>query len=128
MNRKQYVYRLDVTYPDGSLEVGWEPENWASICQDNCWPSTDHDGDTSFRWPRERMFLSESAAEARARRLRQFGAHAVVVRSREIQWADVDAALAIWTAAFELRAAARDNEAVLAISDALVSIARSVAR
>lgn len=46
----------------------------------------DCDGHDNLKWPRERVFLSQSSAESRARRLREMGAEAAVQRSKAIEW------------------------------------------
>lgn len=125
MRRKQYAYRIDVTYPEGSREPGWEPDAWPEICKRHYWPTDDHNGDTTFRWPKPRLFLSLNGAENRARRLREVGAHAVVVRSREIEWPSPDVAGELWSAAFALRGASNDPT-VHAISEGLVELAKRV--
>lgn len=120
--RAVYVYRLDVTYPEGSTAPDWYPEGYT--------PEEGYESDTGarydlpFRWPRNRLYLSGGAAEARAKWLRKFGAHAVVVRSRAVEWSQPELSNELWTAAFELRAKAVDVEVV---ADALVGMAKRAA-
>jgi hypothetical protein len=66
--RKTYVYALDVILPE-------EPD-----LSGRDYPAT------SFRWPRNRKFLSESAAHRRAKLLRGYGARVVVIRSAPIEF------------------------------------------
>lgn len=76
----RYVYRLDIVYPKGSREYGWEPETWQRS------PNADPDYDPSFRWPRERLYLSRSGADQRAMVFRHYGAKVTVVRSQPVEW------------------------------------------
>lgn len=90
--RRVYVYRLDVSYPEGSRYdparpddkrwFDWQPEGWSHPDSDD-W-NGDPDADFSFKWPVERMFLSRSAALRRVKRLEEYGAKAVIERSQEV--------------------------------------------
>jgi hypothetical protein len=73
------IYRLDIEYPEGSQEWGWEPE--------------DYDGEipgsyetAPFRWPAERLYLSRSGASQRAKLLRGWGAKVTVLPSLPVEW------------------------------------------
>lgn len=83
MNRPTFVYRLDVTLPEGAHAWDFAPENW----QAPEW-SGNPDEDSSFRWPRyDRVYLSASGARTRADLLRSYGAKVEIVRSQEVKWA-----------------------------------------
>lgn len=71
------VWRLDVTYPEGSDAPDWEPANWI--------PTYDPE-DRGFEWPRLRLYLSRSGAESRAKLLRGYGATVTVVGSEPVEW------------------------------------------
>ncbi len=77
-------------YPEGSDVPGWQPA---------CWSDPEFTARLSrrarrrlrkrkrvFAWPRERMFLSSSAADERAEMLRFYGAEVLVEASLPIQW------------------------------------------
>ena len=81
------VYRLDITYPEGSRRPGWEPEGW----EPGDYQITTGDDAGSwergeFRWPAERSYLSPAGAEHRAGLLRKWGAKVTVVPSLPVQW------------------------------------------
>lgn len=87
MERSVYVYKLKVTYPEGSLEPGWRPPAQAS----QGWLSglsraARGKRPGKFRWPRERMFLSGTSAYRRAGRLESLGARVEVYRSAPVTW------------------------------------------
>lgn len=87
------VFKLDVTYPPGSLDLGWEPEGWAGV--DYQVAHGDDAGSwetTVFQWPAERHFLSASGAETRAALLRGWGADVTVRPSLPVQWPVSDGA------------------------------------
>jgi hypothetical protein len=86
--RKVYVYKLDVTYPEGSLEPGWVPANWMDpeILARMTRRQRRRHKKEEFRWPREHLFLSASGANERAWWLRACGATAVVRRSDPVTW------------------------------------------
>lgn len=85
--RKTYLYRLDVTYPPGSLEWGWEPENWDPGY------SANPESDDTFRWPRNPLYMSASGARRRAQLFRKYGAAVAVVRSLPVEWPAVEASM-----------------------------------
>lgn len=78
------VYRLDVTYPAGSDEPGWEPAGWEpggyQIDDAGSWETGE------FRWPRERVYLSRKGADYKAGLLRGYGAQVTVVPSLPVEW------------------------------------------
>jgi len=78
------VYRLHVTYPEGSFEPEWEPPGW----EPDYWvdPDTGAHEPMPFRWPAERLFLSRSAAQRRAVQLRSYGAKVEVEESEPVVW------------------------------------------
>ena len=88
MSRPSRIYRLIIMYPEGSDRPGWKP---------GCWTSPAFTARLSrkarrelakreFAWPRERMFLSSSAAHERAWLLRAYGAEVLVEASLPVQW------------------------------------------
>ncbi|MBL7487158.1 hypothetical protein [Frankia sp. AgW1.1] len=97
--RKTFLYRLDVVYPegarepDGSVNGEWSPAGW-DYNPENEWVGREpHTGDEEwgvrdFRWPRRRNFLSREGAEAQAERLRSYGAAVAVVRSEPVAFSD----------------------------------------
>jgi hypothetical protein len=81
------VYRLVVTYPEGSHDAdglpvpGWEPPGWT--------PAAAYDpeeGPAPFSWPRSRLYLSKGGAVQRANLLRSFGATVTVEASKPVGW------------------------------------------
>lgn len=89
--RASYLYRLVVALPEGSEEAGWEPETWEEVCEDRGWIDPDHHSGAlpPFAWPRRRLYLSPSAAEARAKLLRTYGAVVTIERSNAVTWGAV---------------------------------------
>ena len=81
--RPVYVYRLDITYPPGSRERGWEPPGWVISG-----PNGYEDDPGEFRWSRERAFLSPSGAKHAADLFRGYGATVEIVRSERVTWGD----------------------------------------
>jgi hypothetical protein len=93
--RPACVYRLLITYPEGSLESGWEPACWKNETRPDArdlltsrrarkyrkWQR-----DRTFRWPRNHNFLSSSGAYDRAALLRSYGAVVEVQRSFPVEW------------------------------------------
>jgi hypothetical protein len=91
MARRVFLYRLGITYPEGSQEPGWEPPGWREGLAvdlgrgqpDDDWrPGYCYD----FRWPRRRTYLSRAAAERQARLLERCGAKVTVVQSLPVEW------------------------------------------
>jgi hypothetical protein len=80
------VYRLDVTYPPGSLEPGWEPPGWDPLETDTDWVVTPDDDMAWAGWPKNRLYLSASSAQRRANRFRKYGATVEVERSELVLW------------------------------------------
>lgn len=84
--RRTFVYRLDVTLPEGANAWDFTPENW----QEPRW-NGDPDDSTAFRWPRyDRLYLSASGAGKRAALLRLYGAKVEIVRSNPVDWPGVE--------------------------------------
>lgn len=81
--RKVFVYRLVVTYPEGSREPGWRPPDWDGWSE---WDEQRPDGSTGFQWPGVRLYLSKGRADARAEMLRKFGSTVTVLRSNPVEW------------------------------------------
>jgi len=104
------VYRLDIVYPEGSLKPGWQPACWGALLRD----IKDRGQrravrERGFRWPRERLFLSASAARHRALLLQWFGADVIVQPSERVTWWEDNADAMDWwpdeAAGFSLAAA-----------------------
>lgn len=84
MPRATYLYRLQVTYPEGT-DWPWEPEGWSEFAAER--GLVDEDGGAvGFYWPAERTYLSRSGAEARAEAFRRWGATVEVQRSKPVEW------------------------------------------
>jgi hypothetical protein len=81
------VYRLEITYPPGALEPGWEPPGWDLDIDGYGGP----DDDYSFHWPQNRLCLSPSTAQRRARLFRSFGAEVTIVPSGPVTWPEAAA-------------------------------------
>jgi len=80
--RYVYVYRLLIQYPEGSDQPGWQPAAWSQLARTGRWWSyVLPKRPARFRWPRERMWLSSSAAYHRAYLLRVLGCSVTVQRS-----------------------------------------------
>ena len=94
MIRNTYVYRLDVTYPEGSEQPGWEPADWREGLAVDLGRGSAGDGYTpewcaDFTWPRRRTYISAVAAERRKALLERLGAKVTVVRSAPVTWPKV---------------------------------------
>lgn len=92
-NGKQvYVYRLDITYPEGSREPGWKPALWQDKEFVKTLPLKVRAmmvlRPARFKWPRERMYMSSDAAWARAFFLKSCGASVTILRSQPVTWTD----------------------------------------
>jgi len=88
------VYRLVIAYPAGSDDPDWKPACWGALLRDIKDRGRRREVRArGFRWPRERMFLSPSAAYHRASLLTWFGAVVEVQASEPVTWwEDADAA------------------------------------
>lgn len=76
--RKTYVWALDVQLPESLL-----PNHDNADCGF-------YEGFCMWReWPRNRKFLSEKAAEERAREYRKHGADVIVLRSAPVEFPSV---------------------------------------
>src|SRR5258707_13430845 len=63
--------------PEGCDAPGWEPADWAAICDDYGWSDSNYGMRTQrggFRWPRRRLSFPRTAAEKRAAPPRRCGA------------------------------------------------------
>jgi len=83
------VYRLAVTFPEGCDAPGWEPADWAAICDDYGWSDSNYGMRTQrewFGWPRRRLSFTRTAAEKRAALLRRCGATVTVEASNPVTW------------------------------------------
>jgi hypothetical protein len=78
------IYRLDIAYPEGSREEGWQPPGWKPGDPFTHYDFPEDEG--TFRWPVERDYLSASGANARAARLRKCGCIVEVDRSERVVW------------------------------------------
>jgi hypothetical protein len=91
-----FVYRLDITKPDGADAPGWEPSEWCDICHEHDWLEHDWNDDWGsrrtppFSWPRRRHYLSRAAAEGRADYLRRCGASVHITIGRVV-WPEGEA-------------------------------------
>lgn len=74
------VYRLDVEYPAGSREPGWEPPGWTPDREDG------DGGWLDFSWPSVRLYLSRSSAKDRKALLESYGATVEIVPSQRVVW------------------------------------------
>lgn len=83
--RRVHVFRLEVEYPPGSRSPGWQPMAWEPPDE---WRSLVDESSPGFRWPRERLFLSATAARARAELLEGYGAAVTIKRSAPVAWAE----------------------------------------
>jgi hypothetical protein len=81
--RQLRIHRLVVTYPEGSLEPGWEPKGWEPR-----YTGPEGDEDT-FTWPPRHHYLSRTAAERRQRLLEGWGATVIIETSEPITWPEV---------------------------------------
>jgi hypothetical protein len=88
--RKTYVYRLLVKYPDGSKEPGWRPAYWSDpqFLAGLSRKQRRELAKAKFRWPRVRRCLSSSTAYQLAWRLQSYGARVTIRRSMPVQWSD----------------------------------------
>jgi hypothetical protein len=84
------VYRLVVTYPDGSHDAdgvpvpGWQPVDG--------WMPRPHpqegfgEGPEPFSWPKVHLYLSQRGAALRADLLRSYGAAVEIQVSKPVEW------------------------------------------
>lgn len=84
--RNVRVFRLEITYPEGSREPSWRPYGWEHYLRSLPVLKRRRLRREGFRWPRERMFLSSSSAYERACLLQAFGADVEVFRSDPVTW------------------------------------------
>ena len=89
------VYRLAVEPPAGAEEPGWEPADWAAICDDYGWSSNYYGTRSQREWPgwsgsplRRRLSFSRAATEQRAALLRRCGATVAIEASDPVTWPD----------------------------------------
>jgi hypothetical protein len=78
--KRTYVYRLIVTYPEGSKDPGWEPPGW-TITGPNGYKDSGE-----FRWPRQRCYLSLSGARNARSIFEAYGARVTIERSEPVTW------------------------------------------
>lgn|GEM_PF-2151120 len=87
------VYRLVVTYPEGSRTAeggttpGWRPEKWQPGEPFSRFRDSD-DGDPEFAWPvyGPRQYLTKTGADRRAEIFRRYGCTVEVVASDPATW------------------------------------------
>lgn len=84
LSRSRYVYCLEIEYPEGSKVKGWEPKGYSDPMEVNGLNILKHY--YPFKWPRERVFLTATAAAVRAQTLTHYGAKVTVYRSRPVEW------------------------------------------
>ena len=84
--RNVRVFRLEIIYPEGSREPGWQPFGWEHYLRSLPVLKRRRLRREGFSWPRERMFLSSSSAYERASLLQAFGADVEVLRSDPVTW------------------------------------------
>lgn len=86
------VYRLVITYPEGSQVLGWRPACWSDpeFLRTLSRKARRELRGTVFCWPTERQFLSSSGAQGRASLLRWYGAGVEVYASDPVTWPDQD--------------------------------------
>lgn len=82
--RRVYVYRLDVVYPEGSDAPDWEPEGWEPMWGTE--PETGAPERQVFRWPASRHCLTLGTAQRWATRLRNWGCKVEIERSEPVAW------------------------------------------
>lgn len=79
--RPVYVYRLDVTYPEG-IGPDNPPEGWEPMVVD-----TEYGPETqTFSWPTRRNYMSREGAQNRANLLTEWGCIVSIQRSRPVTW------------------------------------------
>jgi len=91
MARRICLYRLDVTYPEGSDDPEWEPADWETICEER--EMADHYyGAVKYPewsgWPTPRIYRTRSGAERRRDYLERCGAKVVIHQSLPVEWPD----------------------------------------
>jgi hypothetical protein len=87
VDRTVRVYHLGIEYPPGSLAPGWVPARWEEFLSQVADRGRRRElRRRGFRWPRERLYLSESGANSRAWTLRYFGATVFVDASDPVTW------------------------------------------
>lgn len=86
-----HVYRLQVTYPPGSLEYGWEPPEPSGWAPERSFTPEGEDDDV-FRWPQNRLCLTLGTAKRRAKLFRTYGAEVTIERSDLVTWPDAGGA------------------------------------
>jgi hypothetical protein len=86
------VYRLRIRYPEGSGVPGWRPPLWSDpdFLSSLTRAERSELKKRTFRWPRERMFLSSSGAWNRAGLLILYGAGVEVQPSQPVLWLEDD--------------------------------------
>jgi len=88
VSRPERIYRLAITYPEGSHEPGWRPASYDDprfLATLTARQRREHKK-RPFQWPRERQFLSSSGAYGRAMVLRWYGAQVEVLASDPVTW------------------------------------------
>jgi len=91
----KYAYHLVIEYPPEGVPVGWCDEESRTSPRAMRWEDAygldgefirDEHNRVRYRWPRERAYLSLSAASDRATHLRELGCDVKIQRSAPIQW------------------------------------------
>lgn len=106
MGKTLHLYRLEITYPEGSHDEDGRPvpgctpkgmttpewfdfpyKDWVVVPR----PYVIVDGlvvryDWTFRWPRQKLFRSWDGARSRARLFERYGCIVEISRSKPIEW------------------------------------------
>jgi hypothetical protein len=92
------VYRLVITYPEGSRRPGWRPACWSDprFLATLTAKQRRALARQEFAWPRERRFLSSSGAYGRANLLRWYGAEVDVKASAPVRYPDDQVSWAVY--------------------------------
>lgn len=85
MSRPVYVYRLDVTYPEG---VDWRnpPKAWLEERAEE--GPLDDGRERYFAWPTRRHYMSREGAMNRADLLAEWGCIVTIERSNPVTWGE----------------------------------------
>lgn len=96
MARKEYVYALKITWPEGSRDEngfpvsGWYPTHygWGERMTDADFVDAQRfvDAYGYFRWPVNRKYRSLHAAGGKAHKFERYGCQVEIIRSLPIEW------------------------------------------
>lgn len=88
MGRKNYLYKLDIDFPEGAMDptgrpaVGWRPEGWTA--EDETYARFVKDD--VFHWPYQRVYRSYNGAFNRAELFRKYGCTVDILQSKPVEW------------------------------------------